>query len=652
MKPIIFSLVLLLAAFIFYSSVRKLYKSLLMGKPENRFNRVSERLKNVFVVALAQSKLFREPVAGLMHAFIFWGFCALLIVVLESLIQGFIPAFSFNFLGYFYTVITFTQDLFGILVLVGILIAVLRRFILKIPRLHSEKDGNMDAAFILSLITIVIVSMFGQNIHNYHTDFYAYRFVSDFLRETFVIKKSHLTFEYFWWIHIVTILIFLNYLPYSKHLHVLTSIPNVFFAKLKPEKNTLKPLNLEDENATVFGALDVEHLTWKQLFDGYTCTECGRCTAACPANYTGKKLSPRKIIMDVRHRLHDLTFHSNEQTIREKTLIHNYISDDEIWACTTCNACVTECPVMIEHIDTIVDLRRGLVLTESNFPSELNVVFRNLETNFTPWAFSYMDRAAWAEGLDVKIASEDNSPELLFWVGCAGSFDERYKKVSRSIVKILKAAGVDFKILGTEEKCNGDAARRLGNEYLAQMLITENIQTLEKYGVKKILTACPHCYHSLKNEYPQFGGNYEVVHHTEFISQLIKDGKLKIEKTLNLNLTYHDSCYLGRYNEIYDSPRTALKSINGVELKEMKRSFDKGFCCGAGGGRMFLEEKEGKRINIERTEEALSLNVNTIATACPFCMTMMNDGVKAKDATEQVQVKDIAEIIAESLNNN
>lgn len=649
MKPLIFSIVLLISLLIFSFSIKKLYKGLLIAKPENRFDRIAERLKNVLIVALAQSKLFREPVAGLMHAFIFWGFCALIIVVIESIIQGFYPAFSFNFLGYFYSAITFTQDLFGVLVLVGVLIAVFRRFIFRISRLYSEKDGNMDAAFILSLITIVIVSMFGQNIHNFHSDFYAYRFVSDYLQETFTIKKSHIKFEYFWWIHIVTILIFLNYLPYSKHLHVITSIPNVFFAKLKPEKNTLKPLNLEDETATVYGALDLEHLTWKQLFDGYTCTECGRCTAACPANYTGKKLSPRKIIMDIRYRLHDLTFHGNEQKIKEKTLIHNYISDEEIWACTTCNACVTECPVLIEHVDTIVDLRRGLVLTESNFPSELNVVFRNLETNFTPWAFSYMDRAAWAEGLDVKIASQDNSPQLLFWVGCAGSFDERFKKVSRSIVKILKSAGIDFKILGTEEKCNGDAARRLGNEYLAQMLMMENIQTLEKYGVKKILTACPHCYNSLKNEYPQFGGNYEVIHHTELISQLIQDGKIKIEKSLEGKFTYHDSCYLGRYNDIYNSPRFALNAIKGIELKEMKRSFDKGFCCGAGGGRMFLEENEGKRINIERTEEALSLKVDTIATACPFCMTMMSDGLKAKDVFDKVQVKDVAEIVADSM---
>jgi len=649
MKALIFAIVLIIAFGIFFSSLKKLYKSLLLGKPENRFDRISERLKNVLVVAIAQSKLFREPIAGLMHAFIFWGFCVLLLVVIESIVQGFIPAFSFNFLGGLYTAITFTQDLFGVLVLLGVLIAAIRRFLVRVKRLHTEKDGNFDAAFILTLISIVIISMFGQNIHSLHSDIYSFRFVSDFIRESFEIKKSFINYEYFWWIHIITILTFLNYLPYSKHLHILTSIPNVFFAKLKPEKNTLKPINLEDETLTTFGALDVEHLTWKQLFDGYTCTECGRCTSACPANFTGKKLSPRKIIMDVRQRLHDKTFYSGDQSVQEKTLIHNYISDEEIWACTTCNACVTECPVMIEHIDTIVDLRRGLVLTEANFPAELNVVFRNLETNFTPWAFSYTERAQWAEGLDVKIAAQDNSPELLFWVGCAGSFDERYKKVSRSIVKILKTAGIEFKILGNEEKCNGDAARRLGNEYLAQMLMKENIQTLEKYGVKKILTACPHCYHSLKNEYPQFGGNYEVIHHTELIELLVKEGKITLKESEKKSLTYHDSCYLGRYNEIYDSPRTTLKSINGIELKEMNRSRDKGFCCGAGGGRMFLEEKEGKRINIERTEEALSLNVDTIATACPFCMTMLTDGVKSKDVIDKVQVKDIAEIVADSI---
>lgn len=647
MKSLIFTIVLAISFITFFFSIRKLYKGLLLGKPENRFSRVNERLSNVLLIAFGQSKLLREPVAGLMHAIIFWGFCVLIVVVVESIIQGFYPHFSFDFLGPLYTIITFSQDLFGALVLLGVLIAVVLRFILKIPRLHSEKDSQLDAAFILTLITIVIVSMFGQNIFNINSDLYSFRFISDYLKETFVLNISYIKFEYFWWIHIVTILIFLNYLPYSKHLHILTSIPNVFFAKLPPERNTLKPINLEDETLTTYGALDVDHLTWKQLLDGYTCTECGRCTAVCPANYTGKKLSPRKIIMDLRHRLHDKMFFKNDQYSQEKTLIHHYITDEEIWACTTCNACVTECPVMIEHIDTIVDLRRGQVLNEANFPSELNVVFKNLETNFTPWAFSYTERAQWADGLDVKIAADDNSPELLFWVGCAGSFDERCKKVSRAIVKILKIAGVDFKILGNEEKCNGDTARRLGNEYLAQILIKENIQTLEKYGIKKILTACPHCYHSLKNEYPQFGGNYEVIHHTELIYQLINKGKIQLKHPLNKSLTYHDSCYLGRYNNIYKSPRLILKSINEVKIKEMYRAFDKGFCCGAGGGRMFLEETEGKRINIERIEEALSTNVEEIATACPFCMTMLIDGLKSKDAVDKVEVKDLAEIVAD-----
>mgnify|MGYP005835621281 CR=1 FL=1 len=648
MKPIVFSIVLLIAFSIFFMSLKKIYKSLLIGKKENRFDRPKERIKNVINIALAQSKLFREPIPGLMHAFIFWGFCVLLLVVLESLIQGYVPSFSFSFLGPLYSIITFTQDLFGALVIIGIVIALYRRFIKRVARLHVEHDGNLDALFILTLITIIIFTMFGQNLHSLNTDVYSGRFITEFLRDSFHIKKSAINYEYFWWVHIVTILIFLNYLPYSKHFHVITSIPNVYFAKIGANRNAIKPLDLEDESATVFGALDVQHFTWKQLFDGYTCTECGRCTAACPANFTGKKLSPRKIIMDIRHRLHDkmLVGLENEDN---RNLIHDYITDEEIWACTTCNACVTECPVMIEHIDTIVDLRRGLVLTEANFPNELNIVFRNLETNFTPWAFSYMERAAWAEGLDVKIASEDNSPELLFWVGCAGSFDERYKKVSRSIVKILKRAGIEFKILGNEEKCNGDAARRLGNEYLAQMLMKENIQTLEKYGVKKILTACPHCYNSFKNEYPQFGGNYEVSHHTEFILNLIKNDQIKLSKSSNLKVTYHDSCYLGRYNEIYSEPRKILQQIDGMELREMDRSFDKGFCCGAGGGRMFLEEKEGKRINIERTEEAISLQIDTIASACPFCMTMLTDGLKAKNAIDNVSVKDIAEIVADSI---
>ncbi|MHB8906533.1 MAG: (Fe-S)-binding protein, partial [Melioribacteraceae bacterium] len=420
------------------------------------------------------------------------------------------------------------------------------------------------------------------------------------------------------------------------------------------KKYALKKLNLEDENLTQYGAADFEHLSWKQILDGFSCTECGRCTAACPAATTGKKLSPREIIVNIRHRTQDkapliLSKAGDENEMIQKTLVHNYITDEELWACTTCMACVQECPVTIEHVDSIVDMRRNLVLGESNFPSELNTIFKNIETNFTPWAFNAQDRANWAEGMNIKTMAEDPNTEYLFWVGCAGSFDARYQKVTKAFATLMKNANVDFRILGVEEKCNGDTARRLGNEYLAQMMMQENVETLNNYGVKKIVTGCPHCYNSLKNEYPQFGGNFEVVHHTELINQLLDEGKIKLKnEEVKSKISYHDSCYLGRYNSIYDSPRDSLKMINGVELLEMERNRDKGFCCGAGGGRMFLEETEGTRINNNRAEEALGTKADTVASACPFCMTMMNDGIKSFDKQDEVQVKDIAEIVLEN----
>nr|HMN25924.1 (Fe-S)-binding protein [Ignavibacteriaceae bacterium] len=422
-----------------------------------------------------------------------------------------------------------------------------------------------------------------------------------------------------------------------------------------PVRNTLKKLNLDDENAETFGAADIDQLSWKQILDGYSCTECGRCTAACPANIVGKSLSPKEIIVDIRKRTFDkaplIVAGVTEGELFEKTLVHNYVTDTALWECTTCMACVQECPIMIEHLDSIVDMRRDLVLTESEFPAGLNPVFKSLETNFSPWAFNPADRAEWADGMNIKSLSEDKDGEVLFWVGCAGSFDDRYKKVSKAFATIMQKAGVDFRILGTEEKCNGDTARRLGNEYLAQMMMQENVETLNGYGVKKIVTACPHCFHSLKNEYPQFGGNFEVKHHTQFIEELLSDGKIQLNKESEKHkVTYHDSCYLGRYNDVYDAPRKSLSEVAGIDLVEMERNKSRGFCCGAGGGRMFLEDEEGGRINEERAREALSTNADTIASACPFCMTMMTDGVKHHEKSEVVVVKDIAEIILENIN--
>jgi Fe-S oxidoreductase len=333
----------------------------------------------------------------------------------------------------------------------------------------------------------------------------------------------------------------------------------------------------------------------------------------------------------------------------EKKLLHDYVTAGELFACTTCMACMEECPVMNEHVPAIVEMRRSLVLMESNFPPEVQSVFKNLETNFSPWAFPPSARTDWAEGLDIPLAAQAPDAEILFWVGCAGAFDERYKKVTKAFAGLMKKAGIRFAILGSEEKCTGDSARRLGNEYLAQMLMKENIATLNAYKVKKIVTSCPHCFNTLKNEYPQFGGTYEVLHHTEFLMSLIREGKLKAEKGNVGRITYHDSCYLGRYNGMYSEPREILQSIDGIGLVEMKHSRSKGFCCGAGGGRMWMEETEGTRVNEKRIEQALACKPDTVATACPFCMTMLEDGLKVKEASETVKVKDVAELLLDSM---
>jgi Fe-S oxidoreductase/nitrate reductase gamma subunit len=661
LKNIIFILVFVFALSVFTWSCRKLIRYMFLAKKkDDRFDRVGDRLKRVWKIAFAQTKLLRDPNAGLLHLTIFWGFVLFLFAVVEAFIQGFYSGFSWRFLGPFYSVITLVQDVFSVLVLIACLYALYRRFIIHVPRLEVEKSGKLDAAFILVLIMLVCISMLGENssviaMHNFQIGKYELRPVSSALSTFFYSggnDNALIYFEVFWWMHIVVILGFLNFLPYSKHLHVLTSIPNTYFANMDEIRNTLKPLNLEDESIEVYGAPDIENLSWKQILDGYSCTECGRCTNACPAATVGKSLSPRKIIVDIRRRTKDkaplMDKGITEGDVFEKTLVHDYITDKELWQCTTCMSCVQECPVMIEHVDSIVDMRRDLVLTESQFPSNLNAVFKSLETNFTPWAFNQADRANWAEGLNIKTMAEDSDCEILFWVGCAGSFDDRYKKVSQSFAKIMQKAGVNFRILGTEEKCNGDTARRLGNEYLAQMMIMENVETLNKYKVKKIVTACPHCFHSLGNEYKQFGGNYEVMHHSQFIERFISEGKIQLkDDTEKHKVTYHDSCYLGRYNSVYESPRKSLNSISSIDFVEMNRIKSRGFCCGAGGGRMFLEDEEGGKINVERTSEALKTNTDTIASACPFCMTMLTDGVKHFEKEEEVAVKDIAEIVLE-----
>jgi Fe-S oxidoreductase len=656
LNALLFALVVVAALAFFARNVVRLVGYLRLGKKEDRFSGAGRRLRRVLTIAFGQSKLLREPLAGILHFLIFWGFVVLLSAVLESVGEGLFPGFSFSFLGPLYPPLLFLVDLFGALVVISVLVSIVRRLFAPPARLRVTGHAKWDAVLILALILTVMLTMFGQNAARIATGVPGdARFIAAQLSGLFLPRNAHAWFLAFFWCHMVAVLAFLNYLPYSKHLHVLTSIPNVYFSSLEP-KGALASINLADETLTKYGATDIEDLTWKQLLNGFTCTECGRCTSVCPANTTGKLLNPKKIIVDLRSRTMEkapaITAAASApgdgtSEVLGRQLLDNFITEQELWACTTCMACVQECPVMIEHVDTIVDLRRGLVLNESRFPDELKTTFANLERNFTPWGFGHATRADWAEGMDIPRLAAGGKSDILFWVGCAGSYDARYRKVTQAFARIMQKAGVNFAILGAEEKCNGDAARRMGNEYLAQSLIAENVATLNRYGVKKIVVTCPHCMQSLGKEYRQFGGEYEVVHHTTFIQELLDSGKLTIPARAGATMTFHDPCYLGRYNDVYDAPRDVMDRV-GTRV-EIKRNRDKSFCCGAGGGRMWMEEKEGKRVNVERTEEALATGAGVIGTGCPFCMTMLTDGVKEKNASGTTAVKDIAELVLEAL---
>jgi Fe-S oxidoreductase len=658
-ESILFALLLLAAFVLFAYNVRRLVHYLCIGKPVSRSDDRGQRLKNVLGIAFGQTKLLREPLAGILHLMIFWGFVILLASVAESIGEGVIPGFSFAFLGPLYGPLVFAEELAGVLVAGAVLFSIGRRLLAPPKRLQVSGHAKWDAILILGLILTVMITMFGQNTARIvagHGGGDGVRFVSGALARLFGGPPQEGAvpwYHAFFWAHMLVVLGFMNYLPYSKHLHILTSVPNVFFSDLGP-RGALASLNLADETLTKYGATDVDDLTWKQLLDGFSCTECGRCTAACPANSTGKMLSPREIIVSTRARTMEkapllirAAGNGNRDSVLAHQLLDNFVTERELWACTSCMACVQECPVMIEHVGTIVELRRGLVLNESRFPEELKATFSNLERNFTPWAFGHATRADWAEGLDIPRLAEVRKTDVLFWVGCAGAYDARYRKVSQAFARLLKLAGVNFAILGTEEKCNGDAARRMGNEYLAQMLIGENIATLAKYQFNRIVVTCPHCFHSLGKEYRQFGGAYEVVHHSVLLRELVASGRLKLSRGMDARVTFHDPCYLGRYEGEYGAPRAILDAVRGVERVEMKRTKDRSFCCGAGGGRMWMEETEGKRINVERTEEALSLKPDVIGTECPFCLTMLSDGLKTK-GVENVRVRDIAELLLEA----
>ncbi|PKL84675.1 MAG: Fe-S oxidoreductase [Ignavibacteriae bacterium HGW-Ignavibacteriae-1] len=660
LKNIIF-IVILIAAFVYFTkNVLTLISYLKLAKPDNRFGNIAERITQTLIVAFAQTKILRDKKAGPIHAGIFWGFLILLFSALNSIFTGFGINQIFNYLGPVYTLITLLTDIFCVAIIFAVIMALYRRYISKVKRLQVEAE-KVEAAMILLTIFLIVTFLLIENatlIAMNGDASWAFRPFAAMLAPVFG-SSAYVVHEIAFWGHIILILAFMNYLPFSKHLHVLTSVPNVYFSNLGPT-NKLETIDFEDESNEQFGVSDVEDFKWKTLLDGYTCTHCGRCTSVCPANITGKVLDPREVVIQIRERTMDKMpilakedqsqITEAEQAKLDKKFIGEYQNIEALWQCTTCGACMQECPVNIEHVPAIVEMRRSLVMMDAEFPDLLQTTFGNMENNGSPWAFSQAERADWAEGKNIDTAAEKQEFDILFWVGCAGSFDDRAKKVTVAFSELMQKAGVNFAILGTEEQCNGDVARRTGNEYLADMMVKANIETLNQYNFKKIVATCPHCFNTFKNEYPLFGAKYEVIHHTQFIMDLIRDGKLSLKDSATdiESLTYHDSCYMGRYNDVYDEPRNSLLSVPGLNIKETARNKDKGLCCGAGGGQMFLEETEGKRVNIERTEELLETGAKTIAVNCPFCMTMISDGVKAKDA-EDVKVKDVSEIILESL---
>ena len=669
---LVFAVILVVALGFFARSASRLNRWLKIGRDEVRTDHPGQRTRNFLLIGLAQTKILRDPVGGMMHALVFWGFCVLGLGTLEIIIQGLYTPFTWDVIlpRFLYLPYVVSQEVFAVFVLIPVLYLLYRRLVIK-PKRFAEVSGA-DAVFILSMITTLMVTLLLVFVMELRTGASADgRIISGMLLPLFSgvsPDTAHLVARVSWWIHAVLILYFLNHLPGSKHLHVLTSLINVWFSNTSgPGRiGAMRPMDLEAEDAEQFGAADVEHLSWKNLLDGYSCTECGRCTAACPANSTGKLLSPRMIVVKTRARLTEKastldaiaasggTATEAQTAVLSKKLLDDWITEEELWACTSCRACVQECPVSIDQLDIINELRRDLVLMESRFPEELAPALTSLERNGSPWAFSASDRAQWAEGMDIptmaELVEKGEKADILFWVGCMGSFDDRAKKITVAFARILQAANVRFAILGQEETCHGDPARRMGNEYLYQMLAKGVIETLDGYNVKTIVTFCPHCFHQMGSEFPDIGGNYEVIHHTDYIERLLEAGRVPLdtEHGQRLKVAYHDSCYLGRYNDIYDAPRNTLKrALPIMELVEPPRTKSRGMCCGAGGGRMWMEENVGKRVNVERSEELLATGADQIAVACPFCMTMITDGVTG--AGSSVPVVDISEVVASRL---
>jgi Fe-S oxidoreductase len=620
-----------------------------MGKPAERFGDVPTRAKNEATIVLGQRKLLQRLVPGLIHAAIFWGFLVLFPTIVIAMIGAVDKHATLPWLGH-QGWFALMADVFAVLVLLAVIGAATIRKVQRPKRFEGShlREADLILLLIAGIVTTLLLwhaSRIGLGLNEWPSDWSP---ISDALSGLFADDGTTEVLErVFVWAHVLIILSFLAYLPHSKHLHIATAAFNVFFASTRP-RGHLEPLRFDvPDDEMRFGAGTVPDLTWKQTLDTFSCTECGRCQDVCPAWATGKELSPKLLIMALR----DQVFAEGPALIRTgdgefepAPLVPNAVKDEIVWDCVTCGACVRECPVSIEHVDHVIDLRRHLVMVDSRFPSEAEQMLRDVERASNPWGKPQTERADWAERLGVKVLEPgDPPPEILYWVGCAASFDERARTAAESTAKLLKAAQIDFAILGPREACTGDPARRMGNEYLFQSYAEQNVGTLNESGVTKVVASCPHCFNTLRNEYPDFGGDYEVVHHSELLAELVRDGRLEPSSN-GQAITYHDSCYLARHNDVLEGPRELVAAVG--EPAEMERSGKRTFCCGAGGSHMWMEERAGK-INEERVREAADTGAEALAVACPFCTVMLDDGVRQRG--DDLRVVDVATLLAESI---
>jgi Fe-S oxidoreductase/nitrate reductase gamma subunit len=631
------------------------------GQPAIRFDRFGQRLGRLIKYAVAQVKILNQRYPGVMHFGIFWGFVFLFVGTALATLDADVwePLGGKLLIGSFYLIYELVLDLAGLFFVVALAMALYRRYVQRPDRLGSTRlfRGFTFTLTILLVINLTGLLVEGVRIAVVQPEWGRWSLVGWAIgqlvlaagMDEITIRSVHLSF---WVLHFGLAGVFIATLPYSTLFHLFTAPLNVFTSSFKPagELATIEDI----ETVETLGVGQVAEFTWPQLLDFDACTECGRCQVVCPAHMAGTPLNPKRFILDLRDYMTDqagmLIANGNGHEVDGRQMVGDVITRDTLWACTTCRACVHECPVLIEHVDTIVDMRRYLTLTMGDIPSTGALGLQNLNRAGNPWGQPPTARDEWAKGLDVPRMADKGEVDVLWWVGCAGSYDERNQKISKALVKIFNTAGVDYAILGREETCNGDPARRLGDEYTFQMMAQQNIETLKQYRFRRIVTACPHCFNTLSSEYPHFGGEWEVLHHSELISELIGAGVLKLSKPLNETITFHDSCYLGRYNGIYNAPRDVIAAIPGVKLVEMPCSHEKGLCCGGGGGGMWLEVHGERRIQEIRLEEASATNPDVVASACPFCLLMFDLGSKTLKFDEKnIELRDIAELVAEAL---